>query len=191
MPAVVTPTKAKPDVPKRPHTKLAAHFNRGCRCEALTRTEVHALASCPDCAYPLRGSSIDYRRQVIDLPLPQSGEVIEHQVIKRWCPACQRWRRPTLDLTGQVVGQGRIGRRLASLIASLALVLRVPVRRIHVSLRTLHQLTISIGEIVELLHQVRRTRQDEEDARNQQARDRPIRHGDETGWRENGRPGSI
>jgi len=35
----------------------------------------------------------------------------------------------------------------------------VPVRRIQVYLRTLHQLTISTGEIVELLHEVRRTLQ--------------------------------
>jgi transposase len=73
----------------------------------------------------------------------------------------------------------------------LALVLRVPVRRIQAYLRTLHQLTISTGEIVELLHQVRRTLQGEVDALKQQARASPILHGDETGWRENGQNGYL
>ncbi len=87
---------------------------------------------------------------------------------------------------GQVFGQGRIGVRIASLIAFLALVLRVPVRRTQANLRTLHQVRISTGEIVELLHQVRRTLQGEVDALKQQARASPILDGDETGWRENG-----
>lgn len=81
--------------------------------------------------------------------------------------------------------------RIASLIAFLALVLRVPVRRIQAYLRSLHQVRISAGEIVELLHQVRRTLQGEVDALKQQARASPIRHGDETGWRENGQHGYI
>lgn len=190
-PPFVKPNKATSDEPKRPRKKRAAEHNRGRRCETPTHVEPHALEHCPDCHYPLRGTSIDYRRQVIDLPPPQPVAVIEHQVIKRWCPACQRWHSPKLDLSGQVFGQGRIGVRIASLIAFLALVLRVPVRRIQAYLRSLHQLRISTGEIVELLHQVRRTLQGEVDALKQQARASPILHGDETGWRENGQNGYI
>jgi len=190
-PPFVKPNKPKPDEPKRPRKKRAAQHNRGRRCETPTRTEPHALDHCPDCNYPLRGSSIDYRRQVVELPPPQPVEVIEHQVIKRWCPACQRWHSPKLDLTGQIFGQGRIGVRIASLIAFLALVLRVPVRRIQAYLHTLHQLTISTGEIVELLHEVRRTLQPHVEQLKPQARASPILHGDETGWRENGQNGSI
>ncbi len=159
--------------------------------ETPTRTEPHALDHCPACQYPLRGSSIDYRRQVIDLPPPQPVAVIEHQVIKRWCPSCRRWHSPQLDLRGQVFGQGRIGVRIASLIAFLALVLRVPVRRIQAYLRSLHQVRISTGEIVELLHEARRTLQPQVDQLKQQARASPILHGDETGWRENGQHGYI
>lgn len=190
-PPFVKPNQPKPDEPKRPRKKRAAQHNRGRRCETPTRTEPHALEQCPDCHYPLRGSSIDYTRQVIELPPPQPVEIIEHQVIKRWCPACQRWHSPKLDLSGQVFGQGRIGVRIASLIAFLALVLRVPIRRIQAYLRSLHRLSISTGEIVELLHQVRRTLQGELDTLKQQARASPVLHGDETGWRENGQNGYI
>ena len=190
-PPFVKPNRPTPTEPKRPRKKRAPHHNHGRRCEAPTRSEPHALDRCPECNYRLQGTSIDYRRQLIELPPPQPVEIIEHQVIKRWCPHCRRWRSPQLDLTGQVLGQGRIGVRIASLIAFLSLSLRLPLRRIQAYLRLVHQLTISTGEVVELLHQVRRTLQDHVDALKQQARASPILHGDETTWRENGQNGYI
>ncbi len=42
---------------------------------------------------PVRAAeSLDYTREVIELPPPQAVEVIEHQVVKRWCPCCAAWR---------------------------------------------------------------------------------------------------
>src|SRR5437762_676738 len=88
------------------------------------------------------------RAENAELRPPVPVEIVEHQVIKRWCPHCRRWRSPRLDLSGQVLGQGRIGTRIASLVAFLALVLRLPIRRIQAYLRLVHQLTISSGEVV-------------------------------------------
>ena len=96
--------------PAKPRKKRAAKHNRSRKREEPTRIERHALANCPDCNYQLRGESIDYTRQVIEIPPPPPVEVIEHQVIKRWCPHCEGWLRPKLDLSGQVIGQRRIGR---------------------------------------------------------------------------------
>jgi hypothetical protein len=90
-----------------------------------------------------------------------------------------------------VLGQGRIGTHIASLVAFLALSLRLPMRRIQAYLRHLHQLTISTGEVVELLHAVRRALQRQVDTLKQQARASPILHADETSWRENGQNGYI
>jgi hypothetical protein len=190
-PPFVKPNRQPSTEPKRKRKKRAAHHNHGRRCEPPTRTEPHALDHCPDCNRQLTGDSIDYRRQVIELPPPLPVDVIEHQVIKRWCAHCRRWRSPQLDLTGQVFGQGRIGTRIASLVAFLALVLRLPMRRIQAYLRLVHQLTISTGEVVELLHAVRRALQSQVDTLKQQARASPILHADETSWRENGQNGYI
>jgi hypothetical protein len=117
--------------------------------------------------------------------------VIEHRVIKRFCPHCQRWHSPKLDLRGQVLGQGRLGVRIVTLIAYLRTSLRLPIRRIQAYLRSMHQLQLSAGELVELLHQLRRTLQDDLSNLKQQARASPILHGDETSWRENGQNGYI
>ncbi len=129
--------------------------------------------------------------QVIELPPPPPVTVTEHQVIKRWCPHCERWRTPQLDLQGQVVGQGRFGVRITSLIAYLRTTLRLPIRLIRRYLQTLHGLTISTGELVELLHRVRHGTRSAVDRLKAQARASPILHGDETGWREDGPPGYI
>lgn len=53
-----------------------------------------------------------------------------------------------------MLGQGRIGERLASTIAYLRTSLRLPLRHIRDLLRTLHGFEVSLGEIVELLHRI-------------------------------------
>jgi len=190
-PPFVKPNRPKATEPKRPRKKRAPHHNRGRRCEPPTRTQSHALERCPECNYRLQGHSLDYRRQVIELPEPQAVEIIEHQVIKRFCPHCRRWRSPKLDLAGQVLGQGRMGVRIASLIGFLSQTLRLPIRRIQAYLHTIHQLLLSAGEIVELRHQMRRIHQQAVETLKVQARASPVLHGDETTWRENGQNGYI
>src|SRR5262245_50357873 len=177
-PPFVKPNRPKPTTPKRARKKRAAHHNHNRRCETPTVTVPHALERCPDCNYRLQGNSLDYRRQVIELPEPQPVEVIEHQVFKRFCPHCRRWHSPKLELHSQVLGHGRIGVRIASLCAYLRTTLRLPIRRIQAYLLTIHQLNLSIGEIVELLHQVARTLEPVVERLKQQARASPILHGD-------------
>jgi hypothetical protein len=159
--------------------------------EPPTRVEQHALDRCPECGGRLHGGTLARRRQVLDLPPPQPVEVVEHQVIKRWCAWCHRWQSPHLDLTGQVLGQGRIGVRIASLLAYLRTTLRLPIRRIQAYLQTVHQLTLSVGELVDLLHQLRRALQPALDQLKGLARASPILHADETGWRQAGQNGYI
>lgn len=190
-PAFVKPNRPKANAPKQPRRKRKPEHNHGRRRDPPTRIEQHALERCPTCHYRLRGHSRDYVRQVIELPLPQPVEVIEHQVVKRWCPHCARWRTPKLALQGQVLGQGRMGVRIVSLIAYLRTTLRLPLQRIQTYLHTLHGLTISRGELVELLHQARRALNAPLDQLKAQARASPIVHGDETGWRENGQNGYV
>ena len=92
-PAFVEPNRPSTE-PKGPWKKRAPEHNTSRKRATPTRIERHVLERCPDCAYRLSGESLDYTREVIELPAPQSVEVIEHQVIKRWCPCCGRWRSP-------------------------------------------------------------------------------------------------
>src|SRR5205085_5267301 len=98
---------------KKPRQKRQAEDNRGRKRAEPTRVVRHELERCPTCGYRLEGESIDRTREVNELPEPATVEVIEHQVIKRWCPHCERYESPKLDLGGQVLGQGRMGVRIA------------------------------------------------------------------------------
>ena len=190
-PLFVKPNRPKPAGPKGPRKKRAVEHNTSRKRMRPTRIERHALERCPECHYRLRGESIDYTREVIELPPPQPVEVIEHQVIKRWCPCCREWRSPRLDLAGQVIGQGRMGVRIASLVAFLRTTLRTPVRPVQAYLKTLHGLELSVGEIVELAHDVRQQLQPHVDALKTEIQGSAAVHGDETGWRENGQNGYV
>ena len=188
------PAFVKANTPKRDRTarrKRKPEHNRARRLDTPTRIEQHALEHCPDCGLHLHGGTLARRRQVIELPEPQPVEVVEHHVIKRWCAWCKRWQAPTLDLRGQVLGQSRLGVRIASMIAYLRTTLRLPIRRMQAYLQTVHHLTISTGEIVELLHHVRRATQPAVEGLKVQARASPILHADETGWREAGQNGHV
>jgi transposase len=190
-PQWVKPNRPKPEGPPQPRRKRASEYNHGRPSEPPTRIVQHALDRCPQCEYVLRGSSIDYVRQVIELPEPRPVEIIEHQVIKRYCPHCGRWYSPKLDLSGQVLGQGRMGVDLVSLIGYLRMTLRLPVRAIQSYLKAVYRLSISSGEIVELLHQLCAATAETVEGLKGQMRGSAVVHADETGWRENGRNGYI
>lgn len=187
----IKPSRRQSGEPKPPRKKRAQEHNTSRKRSAPTRVECHALERCPECDYHLSGESIDYTREVVELPPPPAIEVTEHQVIKRWCPHCGKWRSPRLDLSGQVVGQGRIGVRIASLVAYLRTKLRMPVRAIQECLETLYGLQLSAGEIVELTHRVRRELEPEVKELKASLESQPVVHGDETGWREDGQNGYI
>jgi hypothetical protein len=191
-PAFVKPSCPKATgAPSQPRKKRAAAHNTSRKRSKPTRIERHVLEHCPECRYRLRGESLDYSREIIELPPPEPVEVIEHQVVKRWCPHCECWRSPQLDLSGQVFGQGRIGMRVAALVAYLRTTLRLPVRQVQTYLATLHELQLSVGEIVELAHDVRQQLHGQADTLLEQVRQQPVVHQDETGWRENGQNGYI
>jgi len=188
------PPFVRPDTPPpapKPRKKRASQHNAGRPREEPTQIVLHALERCPDCGYRLRGQSVARTRQVIELPEPQPVDIIEHRVLKRHCPVCDRWWTPQVDFGGHVLGQGRFGVRLVSLIAYLRQTARLPVRTIQELLATLHGLHLSVGAISDLLQRLHRATQAEQAALLAQARASPIVHMDETGWREDGQNGYV
>ena len=149
-PSFVKPNRSKSGQAKKPRRKREAQHNRGRKREEPTKVRLHQLEHCPDCSSRLyrrkavsprraRGpNGVAWRRQVIELPAPQAAEVTEHVVVKRWCAKCAGWRGPHVDWQGLVVGQGRLGVRLVSVIAYLRTTLRLPLRQIQGYLETLH-----------------------------------------------------
>jgi transposase len=186
--------KSKDKAQKQPRRKRTKDQNGARRREQNpTQTIQHTVEQCPICAYPLQHPQLALRRQVIELPPPQPVEVTEHQLYKSWCPRCEKWHQAHVDLSSEVMGQSRMGARIASLIAYLRTSLRMPVRLIREYLFTMHDLLISTGEIVDLLHRVAQAEKVQRaiQAVKERVRTSPIVHGDETGWREGGQNGYI
>ncbi len=188
----VRPRQAEAESPKARKRRDKQH-NHGRKRETPTKTVLHSLDNCPECRMLLHGKSLDYVRQVIELPEPRPVEVIEHRVIRRYCPRCQKWRSPKLDLqaAGQVLGRGRIGTRLISLIATLRHELRLPFERIQWYLATFHELKVSLGELVYLLEQVCEATRGVVEGLKAEVRQSRILHADETAWREDGQNGYL
>lgn len=190
-PSFVKPNRPKKEKDAQKRKKREAKHNQARRLETPTRVERHAVNDCQTCGYHLSGESKSYQRQVIELPEPRPVEVIEHQIIKRWCPKCEAWQQPAIDWGQQVLGKGRIGLRLAALIAYLSQSMRQPIRHIQQYLETIHQVRLSVGEITQLLSRMAERVQPAVEGLQQAIRQEPVVHADETGWRENGRNGYI
>lgn len=191
-PAFVKAKKPKrPEEAKKARKKREAKHNRARRRSTPTQMVEHRLLTCPTCELRLGGLSLARVREVIEIAPPPPIEVTHHRIYKGWCSGCHKWHEAPVQFHEQVVGQGRIGVRLASLIATLRTVMRLPIRQIQAYLLTLHRVSISIGEIVELLHRLKAQMQPHLDALKAQMRASPVVQADETGWREDGENGYI
>jgi len=191
LPSFVKVNRSKSVQAKEPRRKRDARHNKGRKREKPTKMALHELEHCPDCGSRLYRRKIAWRRQVIELPPPQAAEVAEHVVLKRWCAKCEHWRSPHLDWRGMVVGQGRLGIRLVSVIAYLRTTLRLPLRQIQEYLGTMHGVRVSVGELTELLHRVRKEGQGQLQGLKEEMRRSALLHMDETGWREDGQNGYV
>jgi exonuclease VII small subunit len=191
-PSFVKANKKKPKgEEKKPRKKREAHSNHGRQRSAPTHIVDHRIVACPDCHLRLGGISLARRREVIDVPPPARVEVSEHRIYKGWCSGCQKWHETPVDFSEQVLGQGRIGVRLASRIASLRTVMRLPLRQLRDVLRDLHGFEVSLGERVELLHRITEYAQPMLAGLKAEIRASPAVQADETGWREDGINGYI
>jgi hypothetical protein len=155
---------------------------------APTHRVEHALAACPRCGAALAGGSVKRTREVIEVP-PAPATVTEHVSIARRCPGCGLRAVPAPDLAGVVVGQGRLGIGLVSLIATLREEGRLPIATIRWYLRTWHGLDRSAGAIVGAGATAATVAQPVVERSQAGSRASPVVHAEETGWRGDGRNG--
>jgi transposase len=184
------PSWVKPNVKKKRKTvrkNRSQGFGR--KLDTPTKQIFHSCDTCPSCGGENLGKpSVSYTRQTIDIP-PVTVEVTEHVVFKRWCANCCKQVAPQLDLAGAIVGQQRFGVRLMSMVAMFKEAFRQPVATIQSYFEILHNLHLSRGEIITLLHKTATRGKHTYEGLQQQLRKNHVVYGDETGGRENGRNG--
>ena len=105
---------------------------------------------------------------------------------------CVRGRRvPKVALGGVVVGQQRWGVNLVSLIVTLREEGRLPIRTIQWYLKMVHQLHLSVGGIVQVIHGAAQQAQLAVAEVLERIRASPVVQADETGWRQDGANGYV
>ena len=161
------------------------------RRERPDETVYHAMESCPDCGRKLGGGWEHRRRQVIELVLPRV-RVVEHLVVGRRCGICgKRWVPRLSARELGVQGKRRFGVSVQSLVVTLHIACRVPMKVIRRLLRELWGLQVSAGEVVELLDGMVRAGRGELRRLHDEVRGSPAVCADETGWREDGQNGYL
>jgi hypothetical protein len=186
MPGLKPKTKGAP--PKQPPKGRPEGFGR--ERGTPTMMVVHAVDRCEHCAITLVGGSVKRTREVIEIA-PSPVQIIQHQYVERRCPLCGKRWVPHPELADQVLGQGRFGIELISLIATLREEGRLPVRMVQWYLEVVHQLPVSVGAIVAACHTVARLGRAALEEIRAQVRASPVVHADETGWREDGHNGYV
>lgn len=156
------------------------------RLDTPTQTIFHSYNLCPGCESDHLGKpSVAYRRQIIDIP-PVPVEITEHVVFKRYCFSCKRRFYPQVDLSQQVLGKGRIGINLMAKIVTQREEENLSIDQIQADLKTFYHLSLSAGEIVEILHQSAFLGNDEYLKIKQNILLSKVVYADETGGREDG-----
>ena len=161
------------------------------RREQPDETVYHAMESCPQCGRKLCGGWEHRRRQVIEVVLPRV-RVVEHVVMARRCGVCgKRWVPKVGSRELGVQGKRRFGVSVQSLVATLHIGCRVPMKMIRKLLWELFGLQISGGEVVKLLEGVVRAGRGELRRLHDEVRGSPAVCADETGWRQDGDNGYL
>ena len=188
MPGLKAKSGRKPPAQPGPRKQRRHGFAR--RRMTPTQRVEHVVESCPDCGTHLTGGWVQRTREVIELPVVPV-QVTEHVFIARTCPACRRRCIPPAQLDGVALGRQRLGVNVLSRIATLREEGRLPICSIQWYLRTVHQLSLSVGAIVSAIHQTAQQAQPAVAAMVDRIRASPVVHADETGWRQNGNNGYV
>lgn len=158
--------------------------------DIATREVRHTVDICSECGGRLSGGWVVWTRQTIEIP-PTPAEITNHVAVGRKCPFCGKVHTPKLGAAEGVIGKSRIGPRLMSLIATLAIAKRMPQRSIQRLLEGLYGVHISLGEITGILHKVAEFARSTVQWILRRIRGSPLAHADETGWREDGVNGYL
>lgn len=186
-PSKSTPLWVKANIKKkRGSTRKQREHGFGRSLDTPTQKVFHSYDACPDCGSKNLGKpSVAYRRQIIDIP-PVDVEITEHVVFKRYCFSCKRRFYPQVDLSSQVLGKGRIGINLMAKIATQREEENLSIDQIQADLKTFYHLSLSSGEIVEILHQSAFLGSGEYLKIKQNILSSSVVYADETGGREDG-----
>ncbi len=168
---------------RKPGRKKGHPGSRRPQPERIDRRETHRAEVCPDCGGPLCRCSETRTRYTEDIPEVQP-EVTEHTIHRDWCPACRKKVEPTI--TAALPGS-TLGNRVLVLTAWLHYALGNTLSQI-VEVFNFHlQMTVTPGGVMQMWQRLAEILYPWYEQIRQEALHSAVLHGDESGWRVNGR----
>lgn len=135
---------------------------------------------CPRCGDPLQDKGTA-TRSVIDIP-PVKTERILYLLPKQYCPHCGRTFQPRAP---GVMPKSLYGNQLVATTATMHYLYGIPMGRLC------EQLAIGIGPLIEIFHRLAKMFAPVPSRLMEQYRQSPVKHADETGWRNDGQNGYV
>jgi transposase len=151
----------------------------------IDRRQEHQLETCPDCGSKnLSRSSKKRTRIIIDIPEGFNVETAEHTIVRSWCPDCKKIVEPKVP---DALAKCTFGNRILAFSAWLHYGLGSTLSQIVATFNYHLQMPISEGGLIEMWHRSAEVLTPWYEQLKKEALNSAVLHGDETGWRVNGR----
>jgi len=144
----------------------------------------HKLSRCPECDTKLGATQEIRSRYVTDVKLVSRVRNTRHDIHRKYCPRCKKIVEPDVP---NVLPHARFGLNLMLLVMYLRLGLRLPGNKVCEFLLTMHNLTLSEGEVVHILKQLVIAFGPYYAQLENMVKIARIKHTDSTSWRINGK----
>ncbi len=148
--------------------------------DRVVRVESEVGDRCPRCGGPLEDKGIE-EHGVIDIP-PLKTERILYQLPKRYCPHCQKSYQPP---TPGVLPRSLYGNQLVATVSTMHYLHGIPMGRI------IEQIDIGLGPLIKIFHRLAKIFSHIPNHLIEPYRQSPVKHADETGWRNDGQSGYV
>jgi transposase len=155
------------------HGRATIEASQADRCEAVPVGD-----TCPACAGPLQSRGF-HSRSVLDAQ-PLRAQRIVYQLQRKYCPHCDKF---ILAKAPRVLPKSLFGNQLLTQVVFLHYLCGLTLGQIG------EQLGLGLGAAVALLHRVASLFQALVPKLLEEFRQAPVRHADETGWRNDGHSG--
>jgi hypothetical protein len=171
--------KAKKKGPKFGHTP---HVRK--RPEQIDETLVVFPERCPEHGHelPFPSESKWYSHIQIELPEPKRAEVIEYLVGSSYCSVCKKYHSAVGRMANSLYGP-----RLHATVVYWKFELGLTLPKIQKLLKSQHELTLSTGQIAEILNRSGKAFQAAHEDLKTSLSDAANLNADETGWRVDGK----
>lgn len=142
------------------------------------------ISKCPDCNTKLGNTQEVRTRCITDIKLINTYENTQYNIHRKYCPKCKKIVEPEVPNT---LPHARFGLNLMLFIMYLKIGLRLPCNKICDYFRNCYELSISSGEITNILQMLTRGFGDYYIYLEKIVKLAKVKHTDSTSWRINGK----